>query len=96
MSQLTLVSARRHPLRPLVEAALDHEVRFFDTAIRRSEEKLRAYEAKHGLSSEEFVQRYENDELQETLEFAEWVGEIRILKRLRDKAETLREVQFAH
>jgi len=79
-----------------VEAALDHEVRFFDIAIRRSEEKLRAYEAKHGLSSEEFVQRYENEELQETLELAEWVGEIRLLQRLQNKRDTLRGVRFAH
>ena len=96
MAQLTLISPRKRPLQPLVEAALDHEVRFLETAIRRSQEKLRAFEGKHGLSSEEFLRRYENDELEETLELAEWIGEIRLLERLQDKADTLREVQFAH
>jgi hypothetical protein len=30
------------------------------------------------------------------LEFAEWIGEHRLLTRLREKAETVREIQFAH
>ena len=96
MAQLTLISPRKRPLRPLAEAALDHQVRLLQTAIRRSEQKLRTFETGYGLSSEEFPRRYENDELEETLEFAEWVGEIRLLQRLKDKADTLREVQFAH
>jgi ferritin len=42
-----------------------------------------------GFSSTEFLRRYENNELQETLDFAEWVGEYRLLERLREKADTL-------
>ena len=48
------------------------------------------------MRTAEFVTRYENDELPEVLEFAEWVGEYRLLVRLREKAETVREIQFAH
>ncbi len=90
MTQLMLTSPSKRPLRPLVKAALDHEVRLIETAIRRSEEKLLAFEGKHSLSSEKFLQRYENDELKETLERAEWIGELRLLQRLQDKADVLR------
>ena len=41
------------------------------------------------------MHRYEQDELTETLEFAEWIGEYHLLERLREKADTLREIQFA-
>lgn len=95
MSQLTLISPRKRSLQPLVEAALEHEIRLLETAVRRSEEKLQAFEIKQGLSSEEFLRRYENDELEETLERADWIGEIRLLQRLQDKVDLLREVQFA-
>lgn len=48
------------------------------------------------MATQEFLQRYEQDELQETLEFSEWVGEYRMLERLKEKAEILREVHFAN
>jgi NTP pyrophosphatase (non-canonical NTP hydrolase) len=41
----------------------------------------------------EFVRRYERNELEETLEFVEWIGEYRLLERLREKADVLREIQ---
>ena len=96
MAALTLTSPRPRPLRPLVEAALTNELRLVQAGIRRTEQRLRAFETQHGLSSREFLRRYENDELPETLDFAEWVGECRLLERLREKADTLQEIRFAN
>jgi len=79
-----------------VEAALSNELRVTQAGIRRTEQRLQAFESRHGLSSQEFLQRYENDELAETLDFAEWVGEYRLLERLHEKAETLRGIRFAN
>ncbi len=95
MSALTLTSPHQRPLRPLVEDAIRNEVRYLQSGIRRTEQRLRTFEARYGFSSQEFLRRYENDELPETLEFAEWVGECRLLERLREKAETLEEIGFA-
>ena len=96
MSTLTLTSSRQHPLRPLVEAAIQNELRLLEAGIRRTENRLQDFEEKHGLDTQEFFQRYESDELPETLEFTEWIGEYRLLKRLREKAETLQEIRFAN
>lgn len=95
MAKLTLVSTRDHPLQPLVEAALANELRFLEAGIQRTEQRLSEFEHKHQMSTAEFAARYENDELPETLEFAEWIGEHRLLARLREKAEMVREIQFA-
>lgn len=95
MTVLTLTSTKSRPLRPLVEAALENQVRLLYAGIERTEARLRAFEAEYGLSSAEFIRRYENDELSETLSLDEWVGEYRMLARLRDKAETLQEIRFA-
>lgn len=96
MDKLTLVSTHKHPLKPLVEAALAHELRLLEVGIGRTEQRLRELEAKYRLSTAEFMCRFENDEFEETLEFAEWIGESRLLARLHDKAETLRGVTFAN
>ena len=96
MAKLTLVSTRDHPLQPLVEAALANELRLLEAGIQRTEQRLSEFEQKHQMSTAEFVARYENDELSETFDFAEWIGEHRLLARLREKADTVREIQFAH
>ena len=95
MAALTLTSPNERPLRPLVEAAIQNELRLLQVGIRRTEERVQAFEAKYGLSPQEFLRRYEDDELPETLDYAEWVGEQRLLKRLREKAKTLEEIRFA-
>jgi hypothetical protein len=95
MTVLTLTSTSQRPLRPLVEAALENQVRLLQAGIARTEERLRAFEADYGFSSAEFLRRYENDELPETLAFDEWVGEQRMLARLREKVETLQGIRVA-
>jgi len=96
MGALTLTSPRQRPLRPLVEDAIQNELHLLQSGIRRTEKRLQSFERQYGLSSVEFLRRYENDELPETLDSAEWVGELRLLERLREKVDTLREIQFAN
>ena len=95
MAALTLTSPHRRPLRPLVEGAIQNELRLLEAGVRRTEERVRAFEAQYGMSSSDFQRRYENDELPETLDYAEWIGECRLLERLREKVETLEAIHFA-
>ena len=91
-----LTSSLQRPLRPLVEAALNNELRLIEAGIRRTEQRLKDFEMRYGLSTQEFIQRYENDEFVEMLDFDEWIGEYRLLERLQEKAETLRGIRFAN
>ena len=95
MNELKLISNRQLPLRPLVEAALANEVRLLEVGIRRTERRLREFETAHQMTTKDFLRRFDNDELGETLEFAEWIGEYRLLQRLNEKTEALRGVRFA-
>lgn len=84
MAELTLISLRQRRLRPLVEAAIQNELRVLEAGIRRTQGRLRTFETEYSLTTDEFLHRYENDELQETLDFAEWAGEYRLLERLQE------------
>ena len=95
MVELTLVSDTQRPLRPVVENALANELRLQEAGIGRTEQRLHEFEARYQMSTSEFLHRYESNELGETLEFAEWVGEYRLLIRQREKAATLRGIKFA-
>lgn len=81
-------------MQPLVEAAIQNELRILQAGMVRTEQRLRALETQYGFASQEFLQRYENDELPETLDFIEWVGEYRLLERLGEKMETLQGIRF--
>ncbi|MBM3136523.1 MAG: hypothetical protein FJZ89_14830 [Chloroflexi bacterium] len=96
MAELVLISPRQRQLKPLVEAALSNELRLLEAGIRRTEQRLRELETRYALPSTDFVRRYARNELEETLEFVEWIGEYRLLERLREKADALREIQFAN
>lgn len=94
--ELVLVSSHPYPLQHLVQEALYNELRLVQAGLERTGQKLAAFEANYHLSTAEFIQRYENDELEETLEFAEWIGEHRLLERLREKADVLQGIHFAN
>jgi hypothetical protein len=96
MNQVTLISTRQRPLQPLVEAAFNHELRLLEAAIWQTERRLKNFEDLHGIKSAEFVRRYEDDEFDETLDYADWIGEYRLLSRLHEKADAYREIQFVH
>ena len=96
MAELTLLSSRQSQLKPLVEAALHNELRLLEAGIGRTKQKIQEFEARFSLPSAEFIRRYEQGALEESLEFAEWIGEYRLLERLQEKADTLREIRFGN
>jgi len=96
MAELTLISSYKQSLKPLIRAALGNEVRLLESGIRRTERRLGEYETKHKLSTREFIQRFETNEFDETLDLIEWVGEYRMLERLQEKRTVLQGIEFAN
>jgi hypothetical protein len=96
MAELTLISKDSESLKPLVEGAISEALRLTASGIQRTEQRLREFEEKYQLSTQEFLSRYENDEMPETLDRDEWIGESLMLQRLQEKADRLRGIEFAN
>ncbi len=96
MADLTLISDGKYQVKPLVEAALEHELRLLETGIRQTEHHLRRFEEKYQKSTSNFIAEYEDDRFDETLDFIEWIGEYRLLERLHEKTDALRSIHFAN
>jgi hypothetical protein len=96
MAELTLISSHPTLLQPLLQDAILNEVRLLKLSIQRTQQRLATFEAKYYLSTDDFLNKYENDQLAENLDFAEWIGEHRMLQRLQEKVKTLQGVKFAH
>lgn len=92
---LTLTSSSPRALHPLIESSIHNELRGMQAGIRRTQRRIADFEARYGMTTAEFLQRYRDDDITETLETIEWVGEWRMLERLREDEAVLREVGFA-
>ncbi len=94
MSQVTLISRGDVPIKPLVESALRSEMKMLEIGLKRTEERIRSFEERFGMTSDEFYRRLCDDELEETLDFVEWVGEYKTLALLREKYQALKEIEI--
>ncbi|MCB9122158.1 MAG: hypothetical protein M9936_20195 [Caldilinea sp.] len=94
MTTLTLHSQEHRSLRPIVEAALDREARLLEVAIRQTQARLHAFESQYKLRTDEFLRRFANDEMEETLDLDEWIGESRLLNSLMHKRDMLKGITF--
>lgn len=96
MNELRIRCQRPESIKILFKNAVENELRSLLDGIRRTEERVREFEEKYQLSTEEFLRRYQNDEFEETLELDEWIGESWMLKSLRQEVEELKEVEFVN
>lgn len=96
MTQLTLISPSDLALRPLVEAALHNEVRLLEAGMRQTQHRLHTFEVRYGMATAESVQKYANNDLQETLDTIEWLGEYRMAQRIQAKIDALKGIRFAN
>jgi hypothetical protein len=81
-------------LKPLLESAIQSELRMLDLGLARTAERLRAFETQYGLTSEEFAHRFETGEVNENLDFIEWAGEIKTARLLQNQRQALQSVQL--
>ena len=72
-------------LKPLLKAAMENEAKALSHGIRRTRERLSAFEKEFGITSDEFERRFGAAEIVETLEFIDWLGEIRMLRLLNEQ-----------
>jgi len=101
MNTLTLIQdsddiASDFSLRSAVESALESDIQSLEDGLRRTQERIRAFETQYGFSTQDFLERYRQDQIQETLETIEWVGEYRMERHLRKRLQNLRGIRVAY
>ena len=85
LGQVMVTTESPGVLKPLLRAAIQNEVRTLSHGIKRTRERLLAFEKQFGMTSDEFERRYLAAEIAESLEFTEWLGEIKMLRVLNEQ-----------
>lgn len=89
LSQVTVTTESPNILKPLLRLAIQNEAKALSHGIKRTRERLLAFEKQFGMNSDEFERRYTEVDLAESLEFTEWLGEIKMLRVLNEQKQAL-------
>ncbi len=81
-------------LKPLLKAAIQNETRQLAHGIKRTKERLTAFEKQFGMSSDDFRRRFEAGEINETLDFIDWLMEIEALRLLDEQYQALKHANL--
>ena len=96
MAELKLRSKDPDSLKRIIQSALSERLQSVTAGIKRTEARLQEFETKYQLSTEEFITRFNNDELSHNFDFDEWIGESRTLIHLQQTKESIEEIDFVN
>jgi len=94
LQRLTITSETTIALKPLIESAIRSELRMLELGLERTRQRLRLFEERYHLTSEEFERRFQAGEVTESLDFIEWAGEIKTQQLLEAQRQALQKVQL--
>ncbi len=94
LQNITITTNSKVSLRPLLESAIQTESKVLALGLRRTQERLAEFEQRYGFTSDEFERRFAARELDESLDFIEWLGEIKTLRLLTEQRQALQGLKI--
>lgn len=92
LQQITIQTESKIELRPLLETAIQGELRSLQHGINLTHARLATFEKQFGMTTAEFLRRFTPEDLGETLDFIDWQGETKMLALLEAKRSALEGV----
>lgn len=95
IQQVTITSQAPKSIKPLVESAIRNQLKTLQHGINRTRERLAAFEKQFEMSSDEFERKFKARELDESLDFIDWLGEIKTLRLLQEQQNSLQNARVS-
>lgn len=93
IQQVQVTSSGPAAIKPLLEAAIRSQLKALGHGIQRTQARLAEFEQRFGLSSADFERDFEAGEIEETLDYIEWAGEIKTLRLLEEQVRALQSAK---
>ena len=95
IQQVIITAEAPGAIKPLVESAIRNQLKTLQHGINRTRERLAALEHQFGMPSDEFERKFTARELDERLDFIDWLGEIKTLRLLQEQLNSLQVARIA-
>jgi len=93
MTQLIVNSPHASHVRPLIQAALDHEIRLLQMGIEKTKRRLRHFEEVFTMETLRFYQAFQAGGMGDEMEYMKWAGEYETLLQLEKDYAQIRGIQ---
>jgi hypothetical protein len=94
LQQITIQTSNAKRLRPLIQSAIQFQLDDVEKGVKLTLERLKSFEKQYNMSTAEFERRFKPGDLEETLDFIEWEGEIKTLSLLEEKLNAFKEAMI--
>ncbi len=94
LQQITIQTTDAERLKPLIQSAIRNQLEDVEHGIQLTNQRLANFEKKYNMSTAEFERRFHPGDLEETLDFIEWEGEIETLRLLEEKKSVIQSAHF--
>jgi len=78
----------------IVSDGISEERKKLEYALDRTYKIIKKYEDEHEMSSEEFLQRFQGGEVDETGDLFEWWAELKVTKELEEKLHMVESIEI--
>lgn len=79
------VDVKSEIARQALIGALSREQTLSRNAISRTKKRLKEYERRYGMKTEEFYERFKSGELGDMDDYVDWAGEYELLKHVEEE-----------
>ncbi len=93
MTRIIVESPSAAHVKPLIQAALDHEVRVLKIGLQKTTRNLNHFEQQFGIDSEKFYQEFQTGTLGDEMAYMKWAGEYETLIQLQEDYAEVKEIQ---
>jgi len=94
LQEIVIKTNASEALKPLVEAAIRNQIKALQHGVQRTKERITEFEKRAGMSSVEFEQKFQADQIEETIETIDWNMELAALRLLESQYQSLSEAEI--
>ncbi len=94
LQEIVIKANADESLKPLVEVAIRNQLKALQHGITRTKERIAEIEKRAGMSSAEFEEKLQAEEINETLETIDWNMELAALRLLERQYQSLHEAKI--
>jgi hypothetical protein len=89
MAEIVIRTGKPESVMSVLDSAIRNQLKLLKTSITRTKIRIMDFEQKYNMSTEQFMQKIRKDIDDDNLDFVEWIGETKILKRLEEEYSEL-------
>ncbi|MBL7117389.1 MAG: hypothetical protein ISS94_01200 [Candidatus Syntrophoarchaeum sp.] len=89
MAEIVIRTGKPESIMPVLDSAIRNQLKLLKTSINRTKIRISSFEQKYDMSTEQFMQKIKDGMDDDNLDYVEWIGETKILKRLEEEYKEL-------